>query len=101
VWAEHGYLLTILLFYCKNFNCLALVSPRLPPSWGFSPQTLGSIFKKLLHQKTFILLRSAQVTKIDFREKLSLPLEVLAILWYNILKLYCMRYLPLEKGDFI
>jgi hypothetical protein len=24
---------------------------------------LGSIFKKLLHQKTFILLRSATVTK--------------------------------------
>jgi hypothetical protein len=30
---------------------------------------LGSIFKKLLHQKTFILLRCATVIKIDFREK--------------------------------
>jgi hypothetical protein len=28
----------------------------------------GSILKKLLHQKTFILLRSAQVTKIDFHD---------------------------------
>jgi hypothetical protein len=27
----------------------------------------GSILKKLLHQKNFIPLRSAQVTKIDFR----------------------------------
>jgi hypothetical protein len=31
---------------------------------------LGSIFKKLLHQKTFISLRSAQVTKINFHEVL-------------------------------
>jgi hypothetical protein len=32
---------------------------------GLLALDLGSIFKKLLHQKTFILLRSAQVTKID------------------------------------
>jgi hypothetical protein len=38
----------------QNFNRLTLVNPRLPPSWGFSPQTLGNIFwKKLLHQKNF------------------------------------------------
>jgi hypothetical protein len=34
---------------------------------GLLALDLGSIFKKLLHQKTFVLLRSAQVTKIDFR----------------------------------
>jgi hypothetical protein len=33
---------------------------------GLLALDLGSIFKKLLHQKTFIPLRSAHVTKIDF-----------------------------------
>jgi hypothetical protein len=33
---------------------------------GLLALDLGSIFKKLLHQKTFILLRSATVIKIDF-----------------------------------
>jgi hypothetical protein len=34
---------------------------------GLLALDLGSIFKKLLHQKTFISLRSATVIKIDFR----------------------------------
>jgi hypothetical protein len=46
---------------------------------GLLALDLGSIFKKLLHQKTFILLRSAQVTKIDFHNKVQNKVGVMAI----------------------